>query len=72
MGVFDEIGKKVSDAGKGMIPKDKVEEVVSNVKTEALSGVESAKALGMEKATSALNEVEEKIKGAISDAKDQK
>jgi hypothetical protein len=72
MGVFDEIGKKVSDAGKGMIPQDKVEEVVSNVKTEALSGVENAKALGMEKATSALNEVEEKIKGAISDSKDQK
>ena len=70
MGVFDEIGKKVSDASKGMIPQDKVEEVVSNVKTEALSGVE--KALGMEKATSALNEVEEKIKGAISDSKDQK
>ncbi|MBF0993913.1 MAG: hypothetical protein HXK82_00610 [Lachnospiraceae bacterium] len=72
MGVFDEIGKKVSDASKGMIPQDKVEEVVSNVKTEALSGVESAKALGMEKATSALNEVEDKIKGAISDSKDQK
>ena len=47
MGVFDEIGKKVSDASKGMIPQDKVEEVVSNVKTEALSGVENAKALGM-------------------------
>ena len=72
MGVFDEIVKKVSDASKGMIPKDKVEEVVSNVKTEALSGVESAKALGMDKATSALNEVEEKITGAISESKDQK
>ena len=72
MCVFDEIGKMVSDASKGMIPKDKVEEVVSNVKTEALSGVENAKALGVEKATSALNEVEEKIKGAISDSKDQK